>query len=82
MRLPVVLFPATVVPVGLILFGVGVHNQFHWIVPVIGVGCVGCGLCAIPSVTMPYLMDSYYPVAMDALIVRNPKFIKRFRGCY
>ncbi|KAH8816701.1 major facilitator superfamily domain-containing protein [Xylogone sp. PMI_703] len=71
MRLPVVIFPATIVPLGLVLFGVGIHKQFHWIVPVIGVGCVGCGLSSIPSVTMPYLLDSYYPIAIDCLILFN-----------
>ena len=69
MRLPVVIFPALLVPAGLIMFGVGVHNGVHWILPVIGAGCVGIALTGIGSIIQPYLMDSYAPVVFDSLVV-------------
>lgn len=69
MRLPPVIFPAVLVPVGLIMFGVGVNNGIHWIVPVIGVGLVGIALTGIGSIIQPYLMDSYTPVLFDCLVV-------------
>ncbi|KAK6373736.1 hypothetical protein LTS17_008229 [Exophiala oligosperma] len=71
MRLPPVIFPAVLVPVGLIMFGVGVNNGIHWIVPVIGVGLVGIALTGIGSIIQPYLMDSYTPVLFDCLVTFN-----------
>lgn len=71
MRLPVVIFPGVMVPAGLIMFGVGIHNKSHWILPVFGFGMVAIGLNAIPSVVEPYLLDSYYPVAMETIIVSS-----------
>jgi MFS family permease len=72
MRLPVVAIPALLVPAGLAMFGVGVAKHAHWIVPVVGDGLVAVGLTGIASVAQPYLMDSYFPVSMDALIVSVP----------
>lgn len=69
MRLPLVMFPALLVPVGLVMFGAGVNNSLHWIVPVIGVGLVGVALTGIGSIIQPYLMDSYTPVLFDCLVV-------------
>lgn len=71
MRIPVITFPTIIVPLGLILFGVGIKNEWHWIVPIIGAGMVNFGLPALPAIMSPYIMDSYYPVAMDCLIVRS-----------
>lgn len=71
MRLPVLLFPGLLVPAGLVMFGVGIHNKDHWIVPIFGFGLIATGLTAIPSVVEPYLLDSYYPVAMETIIVSS-----------
>jgi hypothetical protein len=69
MRLPVVLFPALLVPTGLLMFGLGIHNGLHWIVPTIGAGLNGIALTGIGSVAQPYMMDSYAPVIFDCLVV-------------
>lgn len=69
MRLPVVAIPALLVPAGLLMFGIGVAHETHWIVPVIGAGLVGVALTGIGSVIQPYLMDSYAPVIFDCLVV-------------
>jgi hypothetical protein len=71
MRIPVIIFPTVIVPLGLILFGVGIKNEWHWIVPIIGAGMVNFGLPALPAIMSPYIMDSYYPLAMDCLIVSS-----------
>jgi hypothetical protein len=71
MRIPVIIFPTIIVPLGLILFGVGIKNEWHWIVPIIGAGMVNFGLPALPAIMSPYIMDSYYPLAMDCLIVSS-----------
>lgn len=69
MRIPVIIFPTVIVPLGLILFSVGIKNEWHWIGPVIGAGMVNFGLPSLPAIMSPYIMDSYYPLAMDCLIV-------------
>ncbi|KAK5043067.1 hypothetical protein LTR13_000838 [Exophiala sideris] len=71
MRLPVVVFPAVLVPVGMVMFGAGVNNRLHWMVPVAGVGFVGIALTGIGSIIQPYLMDSYAPVLFDCLVTFN-----------
>jgi MFS family permease len=74
MRLPVVIFPALLVPAGLLMFGCGVHNGVHWIVPTIGAGLIGVALTGIGSIVQPYLMDSYAPITFDCLVVRLPAY--------
>ena len=69
MRLPAMLVPGLFAPVGLIMFGAGISNKLHWIVPVIGDAFVCLALTATPSVIQPYLMDSFFPISMDCLIV-------------
>lgn len=71
MRLPVIIFPAILVPIGLLMFGIGVAKQVHWAVPVIGDGLIAVALTGIGSVIQPYLMDSYLPVIMDCLVVSD-----------
>lgn len=69
MRLPVVLVPIITTPIGLVLIGVAFEHHWHWIVPCIGFVLVATGFTGIPCISQPYLMDSYFPVAMDCLIV-------------
>lgn len=69
MRLLNMLVPGIITPVGLIMFGAGVTNHLHWIVPVIGDAFVCCGLAACGAVLQPYFLDSFLPVGTDAMIV-------------
>ena len=69
MRLPMMLIPIIFGPAGLLMYGIGIAKQAHWIVPVFGDGLVGVALTGAPSFLQPYIMDSYYPVSGDALIV-------------
>jgi hypothetical protein len=71
MRLPVVLIPAVLCPTGLLMFGIGLDRQMHWIVPVIGSGLVSTGLTGIAAVGQSYMLDSYAPVANDCIVVRT-----------
>ncbi|KIW90070.1 uncharacterized protein Z519_09501 [Cladophialophora bantiana CBS 173.52] len=71
MRLPVVAIPVLLVPAGLLMFGIGVAHETHWIVPVIGAGLVGVALTGIGSVIQPYLMDSYAPIIFDCRVTFN-----------
>ncbi|KAH8816731.1 major facilitator superfamily domain-containing protein [Xylogone sp. PMI_703] len=68
MRLPLVVIPALAGLAGLLLYGIGIAKGVHWIVPVIGDGLVGVALTGFPSFAQPYLIDSYFPIATDAMI--------------
>ena len=70
MRLPMTTLPMLVTVPGLIMFGVGLDNGYHWIVIVIGSSLVATGLSAIPSTLQSYLLDSYYAISLDIFTVR------------
>lgn len=69
MRLPFMIVPQVLVTIGLVIYGVGFHNHYHWIVPLIGDAFIGSGIAGTGSVLQPYLMDSYPAVVNDSLIV-------------
>lgn len=69
MRLPVTCVPMVATIVGLLMFGIGIENGDHWIVPVIGSTLVSAGLSAIPSTLQPYLLDSYFAASLDVFTV-------------
>jgi hypothetical protein len=70
MRLPMTTVPMLATITGLIMFGVGVQNGDHWIVPVLGSTFVAVGLASVPSTLQPYLIDSYFPASLDVSTVR------------
>lgn len=70
MRLPMTTVPMLTTTAGLILFGVGVQNGDHWIVPVLGSTFVAVGLSSVPSTLQPYLLDNYFPASLDVFTVR------------
>ena len=75
MRLPLIIIPTIAGPAGLLMFGIGLHNQAHWIVPVIGSALVGVNLTGFAAVVQPYLIDIYGPVISDVLVVsRAPHY--------
>jgi hypothetical protein len=69
MRLPVIIIPTILGPAGILMFGIGIVKEAHWIVPIVGDALLGVALASLPSIVQPYLMESYYPVSMDALTV-------------
>jgi hypothetical protein len=70
-RLHLLLFPSVCVPLGLVLFGFGVQKHLSWGVLFVAYGCINVGLTGVANIGMTYVMDSYYPVAADALLMIN-----------
>jgi hypothetical protein len=70
MRLPMTTVPMLATITGLVMFGVGVQNGDHWIVPVLGSTFVAVGLSSIPSTLQPYLLDCYFSASLDVFTVR------------
>lgn len=58
-RLPPMIPGAFFIPVGLFVYGWTADKHVHWIVPVIGTGCVGLGLLATFFPITLYLIDAF-----------------------
>ncbi|KAH8690798.1 major facilitator superfamily domain-containing protein [Talaromyces proteolyticus] len=62
------LVPAFILgPVGLMLWGVGLGKNLHWSVPIAGTAITYGILCLVPAVGMSYVVDSYKPLAGEAI---------------
>ncbi|CAK7204889.1 hypothetical protein SEUCBS139899_007651 [Sporothrix eucalyptigena] len=70
-RLPLLVIPGVLVPVGTLMFGFAAQKQMNWAVGYVGYGLVAVGLAATANIAMVYVMDSYYPVAAEALLLIN-----------
>ncbi|KAL1895032.1 hypothetical protein Sste5346_005452 [Sporothrix stenoceras] len=70
-RLPLVVIPGVLVPVGTLMFGFAAQREMHWAVGYVGYGLVSVGVAATGNIAMIYVMDSYYPVAAEALLLVN-----------
>ncbi|KAL8834013.1 MAG: hypothetical protein Q9176_007705 [Flavoplaca citrina] len=66
-RLPPMIPGAFIIPIGLFLYGWTAHFRVHWIVPIIGTGCVGLGLLATFMPVSTYLVDAFTLHAASAL---------------
>ncbi|KAK8176246.1 major facilitator superfamily domain-containing protein [Phyllosticta citribraziliensis] len=70
-RLPLLVVPALLVPVGCLLWGYGVERSWHWVALFWGYGLISVGLTAATAPTMVYVSECYFPVQMDALLLVN-----------
>lgn len=70
-RLPLLVLPAICVPIGCLMFGFAVQEQMSWAVIFVAYGFINVGLTGVANIGMTYVMDSYFPVAADALLVVN-----------
>jgi uncharacterized protein (DUF2062 family) len=53
------------------MFGFAVQKQMSWPVIFVAYGFINVGLTAVANIGMTYVMDSYFPVAADALLMVN-----------
>ena len=53
------------------MFGFGAQKQMHWTVGFVGYGFICVGLTGAASIAMTYVLDSYYPIAAEALLLVN-----------
>ncbi len=70
-RLPMLIIPAICVPVGLLMFGFCATKHLHWAIGYVGFGFIGVGLTNVASITMTYVIDSYYPIAAECMVTVN-----------
>ncbi|KAJ6020724.1 hypothetical protein N7540_006228 [Penicillium herquei] len=70
-RLPALILPFLVCPIGLIVFGYTVAREQHYLRPAVGSAICAAGLALVPSVMLSYVVDSYPRVAGEALVLVN-----------
>lgn len=70
-RLPALIIPFIVCPVGLIVFGYTVAHHQHYVRPAVGAAMSAAGLTLVPSVMLAYVVDSYPLMSGEALVLVN-----------
>lgn len=70
-RLPLLIIPGLLVPTGLLMFGYGATQHWHWAILFVANGFINVGITAVASIGMVYVSDSYFPVAHEALLMIN-----------
>ncbi|KAL0938790.1 uncharacterized protein CTRU02_205400 [Colletotrichum truncatum] len=63
MRLPGMVISMITTPLALVLYGVGIENQLHWICPTIGLGLLTFSISQGTNISLVYVIDAYRPVA-------------------
>ncbi|TQN69422.1 putative MFS-type transporter [Colletotrichum shisoi] len=63
MRLPGMMISLVTTPLALVLYGVGIENQLHWICPTIGIGLLTFSISQGTNICLVYVIDAYRPVA-------------------
>ncbi|KAJ5345209.1 hypothetical protein N7452_003213 [Penicillium brevicompactum] len=56
------------VPAGLFMFGIGLNNGSHWLLPAFGLGVSSLGTVPASSAALTYLTDSYTEIIADSVV--------------
>lgn len=70
-RLPALIFPFLVCPIGLIVFGYTVARKEGYVRPAVGSAISASALTLVPSVMLSYVVDSYPRTSGEALVLVN-----------
>jgi hypothetical protein len=57
-------------PVGLVLYGVGIDQKLHWMVPTLGLGFLSFAIAQATNVSLVYTIDAYRPVAGEIVVTQ------------
>ena len=68
MRLPSMLIGGVAAPVALVLYGVGIGKQLHWMVPTLGLALLNFAITQATNVTLVYTVDAYRPIAGEVTV--------------
>ncbi|KAB8242349.1 major facilitator superfamily domain-containing protein [Aspergillus flavus] len=66
-RLPPLIPGSFLIPIGLFWYGWSTQMHIHWIMPIIGLGWVGCGMIATLLPIQAYLVDAFGEYAASAI---------------
>jgi hypothetical protein len=68
MRLPAMMFSLISTPLSLILYGVGIQNQLHWMCPTVGLALLNFSIVQGTNVALVYTIDAYRPIAGEVTL--------------
>ncbi|KAI1082805.1 major facilitator superfamily domain-containing protein [Whalleya microplaca] len=68
MRLPAMILCLVSTPLALILYGIGIARQLHWICPTIGLGLLNFSITQGTNICLVYVIDSYRPIAGEVTL--------------
>ncbi|KXG51835.1 Major facilitator superfamily domain, general substrate transporter [Penicillium griseofulvum] len=68
MRLWLSLIFLPLIPAGLLMFGIGLNNGSHWILPAFGLGINAFGVVPTGSTALTYLTDAYTDIIADSVV--------------
>lgn len=68
-RLPPLVIPTIIGPMGIVAFGICLAHKTHWVGPAFGYAMQGFGLTAGSNVLVTYNVDSYPTLAGEVLVV-------------
>ncbi|KAF2736394.1 MFS general substrate transporter [Polyplosphaeria fusca] len=70
-RLPLMVYFAPTLPIGLFWYGWAADQKTHWIVPILGTGLVGIGALFVMMPAMSYLVDAFDSEAAASALAAN-----------
>ncbi|KAL3481004.1 putative polyamine transporter [Aspergillus californicus] len=68
-RLPALVIPGIIGPGGILIFGLCIANQVHWIGAAFGYAMQAFGVAAISNVAVTYSLECYKPITGEALVI-------------
>ncbi|KAL1884968.1 hypothetical protein Plec18167_001625 [Paecilomyces lecythidis] len=68
-RLPAIIIPAIIGPMGLLTFGLVIATGTAWAGAAIGYGMQGFGATAATNIAITYIVDTYRPVAGETVVI-------------
>ena len=70
-RLILLVFPTVVATAGMLMIGFAFELKLHWAIIYVGFGCMSVALTATANIGMTYVMDSYFAIAPECLLLVN-----------
>ncbi|KAG2416021.1 hypothetical protein HFD88_007213 [Aspergillus terreus] len=70
-RIPALIVPFVISPIGLIIFGEAISQHMHYAVAAVGQAMATASLALVPSVMLSYVVDAYPHTSGEALVLVN-----------
>lgn len=70
-RLTLLIFPTIAASTGLLMIGFACEQKLHWAIVYVGFGLVNVALTGTANIGMTYVMDSYFAIAPECLLLVN-----------
>jgi len=77
MRLPAMILACITSPLALLLYGFGIQEKLHWIVPTLGLFFISFAVVQGTNVSFTYCIDSYRPIAGEVTVTQLA-----FKSCF